>query len=301
MEISLIKDGVAVEVSGTDVYGASSAQLQTLKELLHKHLVVVIKNQKRNPYRYTKLIETIGNGVANYSQMVHHTTGDRFEGPFVPTNRWNGSEADYPVQRVTGMKKNGERTGIFDTARLDWHANLNGLDRADGVALQGWEGCENTSTSFLNTNLAYNDLDPSLKKEIQNLYCEYVYSPETWAPGTSEKQLQYMKRNGNPPYKMWLIQENIAGVKGLYFYTNNKCKIITEDSTLYDRLYKHMFQDKYIYQHWWEPGDIVLMDQILTLHKRDQNEPEILAKRILHRVTFNISNVNGWLQKRNVI
>ena len=49
------------------------------------------------------------------------------------------------------------------------------------------------------------------------------------------------------PYKMWLLQQNIAGVKGIYFYTNNKCKIITKDETLFQRLYDHMFQEKYIY------------------------------------------------------
>ena len=27
-------------------------------------------------------------------------------------------------------------------------------------------------------------------------------------------------------YKMWLLQQNIEGVKGIYFYTNNKCKIL---------------------------------------------------------------------------
>ena len=61
---------------------------------------------------------------------------------------------------------------------------------------------------------------------------------------------------------------------------------------IYDELYNHMFQEKYMYQHWWEVGDIVLMDQLLTLHKRDQNDPEILAKRVLHRITFRISNID---------
>ena len=85
----------------------------------------------------------------------------------------------------------------------------------------------------------------------------------------------------------------------LYFYTNNKCKIITNDNTLYDRLYKHVFQEKYIYQHWWNPGDIVVMDQLLTLHKRDQNDPEILQRRVLHRVTFRISNYDNYIEKMN--
>ena len=119
----------------------------------------------------------------------------------------------------------------------------------------------------------------------------------------SETQLKMMKKDSvdDKPYKMWLIQKNLAGVKGIYFYTNNKCKIITQDETLYDKLYQHMFQDKYVYQHWYEPGDIVLMDQLLTLHKRDQNDPEILAKRVLHRITFRISNYDNFIANNNKI
>jgi len=75
----------------------------------------------------------------------------------------------------------------------------------------------------------------------------------------------------------------------IYFYTNNKCRIITNDDKLFDDLYSFMFQRKYMYQHFYEIGDIVLSDQILSLHKRDQNDPNILAERVLHRITFKIS------------
>ena len=300
MKTNLIKNGVAIEACDVNISKMSSNDYNTIKNLLHKHLVVVIKNQTSNPWEYTRFIENIGN-IANYNQFQFTTDGGEFNlDQVVSTDKWLDKKEKYPVQRVTGKKIKGQRTGIFGTGILDWHANLNGLDRADGVALQGWKDCKNTSTSFLNTNLAYLDLTEDLKEKIKNVYCEYEYSPEIWAKGLPESQLQYMKGRASK-YKMWLVQENIAGTKGIYFYTNNKCKIITEDTQLYDRLYNHTFQEKYIYQHWWNSGDIILMDQILTLHKRDQNDLEILKKRILHRITFTISNNNGWLQSKNQI
>ena len=84
--------------------------------------------------------------------------------------------------------------------------------------MQGYEGCDNTSTSYLNTNLAYTDLSESFKKELENVYCEYEYTPEVWAKGLSETQLKMMKKDSvdDKPYKMWLIQKNLAGVKGIY-------------------------------------------------------------------------------------
>ena len=97
---------------------------------------------------------------------------------------------------------------------------------------------------------------------------------------------------------MWLLQQNIEGVKGIYFYTKINVKLLQKMKHFSNACTIHMFQDKYIY-HWYEPGDIVLMDQLLTLHKRDQNDPDILAQRVLHRITFRISNYNNFIQNRN--
>ena len=300
MKFNLIKNGVAVEIIDADITKMTDDDYKIVKSLLHNHLIVVLKNQDTNPWEYTRFIENLGS-VANYGHFMHTTDGEIFNlKNVVSTDKWQGDKSKYPVQRVTGKKVNGQITGIFGTGILNWHANLNGLDRADGVVLQGWKDCENTSTSFLNTNIAYNDLSNEFLEEIKNVYCEYEYSPEIWAEGLPQYQLDIMKSKPSK-YKMWLIQENIAGVRGIYFYTNNRCKVITENNELYQKLYDHLFQEKYIYQHWWNPGDIVLMDQILTLHKRDQNDPEILSKRILHRITFMISNYDNWLENKNQI
>ena len=296
-------NGVATQINNVDITNLSDSDADKIKNILRKDLIVVLKHQERLPFWFVNFVERIGT-VANYRQMIYTKEGEFYLGKTPPnTNSWDKDKELYPIQRTTAKKnKKGISTGIFSSGILDWHANLNGLDRADGVALQGYEGCENTSTSYLNTNLAYNDLDDDFKKELEGVYCEYEYTPEVWAKGLPETQYKMMKKDGQDgPYKMWLLQQNIAGVKGIYFYTNNKCKIITEDETLFQRLYDHMFQDKYIYQHWYEPGDIVLMDQLLTLHKRDQNNPEILAQRVLHRITFRISNYNNFIADKNNI
>ena len=75
------------------------------------------------------------------------------------------------------------------------------------------------------------------------------------------------------------------------------------DDKLYNDLYDFMFQEKYMYQHYYEIGDIVLSDQILSLHKRDQNDPELLKDRVLHRITFRLSNTGKptWCEKYNNI
>ena len=309
MKQVLIKNGVAVEIVDFDIENATQEQCNVIKDVLRNNVLVVVKNQSKAPGHFTKFISQIGK-IANYKQFnwdpitaeeCYPPTQDQ---KFINPDDWPNPET-YPVQRVSGKKIDGKRTGIFGSGVLDWHANLNGLDRADGVALQGYEYCSGTSTTFLNNAVAYDEMPQELIDRCKGVHCEYIYSPELWASGLPEKQLKTMTTTvpgiaqGKEVYKMWLIQENIAGRKGIYFYTNNRCKVITEDKKLFDDLYDYLFQEKFMYTMEYEPGDIILSDQLLSLHKRDQNDPEILAKRVLHRLTFQLSNAEKWIRKQN--
>ena len=81
---------------------------------------------------------------------------------------------------------------------------------------------------------------------------------------TTQERSDYMAKapheSSPKAYRMWLIQENIAGKRGIYFYTNNDCKIITNDSKLYDDLYDFTFVKNICNVHFYEVGDIVLCD-----------------------------------------
>jgi len=304
MNFTSLNNGVAVQIDNFDIRDINQQSAEVIKNVLKDATVVVLKKQDRTPATYTNFISHIGR-IANWNQFnFDPITGEEKYKPtdedgFIEPNNWPNPNT-YPVQRVAHKRINGKRTGIFGSGILDWHANLNGPTRADGVALQGWTHCEGTSTTWLNTTKVYEDMPQDLKDRCNNVYAEYEYSPEVWAKGLPDNQLNKMMTNKSK-YKMWLIQKNIIGKTGIYFYTNNRCKIITNDDKLYNDLYKFMFQDKYMYQHMYEIGDIVLSDQILSLHKRDQNDLSILAERVLHRITFRISNTGKptWCQTYN--
>ena len=110
-----------------------------MKKNLEKNLIVVLKKQDTDPRKYAKLVGDDFK-IANYSQWIWNIHGDRVDRPTeVPDyDNWDNPNT-YPIQRVTGMKKDEQWTGIFGSGTLDWHCNLNGPDRADGVALQALE------------------------------------------------------------------------------------------------------------------------------------------------------------------
>ena len=58
---------------------------------------------------------------------------------------------------------------------------------------------------------------------------------------------------------------------------------------LYEILKDHVLQEKYMYKHEWQDGDLVLLEQNLLLHKRYYFEN--ITDRLLHRVSFDDSKL----------
>jgi alpha-ketoglutarate-dependent taurine dioxygenase len=55
-------------------------------------------------------------------------------------------------------------------------------------------------------------------------------------------------------------------------------------------LIDHVLQEKYLYHHDWQDGDVVIAEQWLGIHKRWRFEG--MSNRILHRITFDFNNSN---------
>lgn len=277
------------KIIDVDIDNISPEICKEIFEDLKRELIVVIKRQNIDPAKFSRLVYSMSH-IANWKQLTWDANGNVVGSPETYPNPWE--QSNFPVQRVTGEKKDDEYTGIFPVGKLDWHSNLNGPNRADGVALQGIRGVEGTVTSWVNTALALKEMSSELRSRIENKYCSYYYNMENWADIENKRQLEFM-RNNQESYYMYILQKNVAGTEGMYFYINNDLKVCEADEDLFSKLQEHIFQEKYIYHHEWEVGDIVLSDQLLTLHKRQLRSDEVFEKRLLHRLTFPISNADN--------
>jgi alpha-ketoglutarate-dependent taurine dioxygenase len=283
----------AVEITEFDIRDFTYDDAIQVRDILRKELVVVIREQDRDPLNYAKLIHYIG-GICNWDQCGRDIDGNKIGNygiNYPDIENWDRTKP-FPVQRVTGEKKDGEFTGIFPLGKLDWHCNLNGPNRADGVALQGIKGAEGTRTSWNNTGLALKEMPKELRDRIHGKYAKFFYNPTNWSDIHNKEQLAFMLKNRHH-YTMWIEQTNAGGVEGLYLYTTNDCEIPGDDTTLFTELQDFLFQEKFIYHHDWSIGDIVLSDQLLTMHKRRQEDDAIFENRVLNRLTFRITNTGN--------
>lgn len=330
MYIEPIDQGNAWQVKDVDITKLTTEDYAQIREWLMTKLIVVLKHQPKDIYHHARLIHNIGWGktgvnssesIGNWKSCWWDNNGEK-RVDFL-TNRTNNSDLptrgqfwaagypfafddsqdpdDYLVQRVTGKKdKDGIHSGIFGKGKLLWHSNLNHIAFPDGVSLMGWEGCENTSTEFLNTARCRADIDPALIEALHTAYGEYRITTDGWAEGIEDFQKTAMDW-GAGAFRAWILQTNRAGTKGIFFNPLNSAKLFGDVDDLWNTIYDHYFSEEYRYDHWWEPGDIVLMDQLLTLHQRGQHDDEMLQHRVLHRYEFRLSNYNNWMQKNNVI
>lgn len=266
MKITNLKN-VAIEISDFNLETATASDFERIRQINLANPVVVIKNNSPDLLQFAKLCHCIGN-IANE--------------PFDPYKLEAGQ--DIPVQRVTGQKKDGKHLGIFGQGQLDWHCNMNGPNRARTVGLMAVENVQGSVTSWLSTLKAYNQMSANLKQRLEGLIGHFHYHPESWAPGMADFQRIGMREvaDRDGPYHMPILQKSLAGDWGLYFHFLNDCHFPTDPEVL-DILKDFLFKEDFIYDHQWEVGDIVLSDQLVTLHKR---QSQYKTDRLLYRYTL---------------
>lgn len=298
---------LGVKISDVDLNTASDNDLKEIGQQVFDKLVVVVDKESANiPVERFHYIQTLwGDPVQSYAKdrLAERIEKEGWTKLYLETAKdikaMTKDLSHLPgMIRVTGIKdEKGNRTGMFADGELDWHSNQQSDN--DGYApligLQGVEGTEGSSTEFLQTVDALNDLDSDTQSEVNNLVAIHKFEKDRISRGTSDSQalitnLQLVPED-NVEMKVTITAPN--GAKGMHFPWTSivgfKDYTQEEFEKLYNHLVEHLWQDKYVYKHQWQDGDIVWMDQIVTLHRRPGNDT---STRLLHRMCSNWSKMS---------
>lgn len=270
-------NGWAVHVD-VDLKNLSDEQYAEITRRVTSDMVLVFKNQQ--------LSSNDEVNVANKIGIPHpiYDTSKPLEGQAVE----DVAENEY-ITRVTAKRNDkGATIGIAgQNETFDWH-----VDRAFNTIVPGmyWlysvTGSKGSCTSFLNLEKAYAELDDSVKDRIKNkkVICGIKEPmPVPYQPGATPK---YWVQPIMVEFD--LVRTTAEGKTGLYF-PFNQIHGITETSQeefeeLVSMLKKHVLQEKYMYHHDWDDGDVLLADQRLTIHKRWAFEK--MDERVVHRMSI---------------
>jgi taurine dioxygenase len=175
---------------------------------------------------------------------------------------------------------NGRPIGAKDAGQ-DWHTDMSYSETIafanvlyalkvpcrDGKPLGG--------TEFANMHAAYDGLPDDLKTRLDGMTVLHDFN-KFWdmmlkRPGTWRKPLTQEQRDRKPPVSHPIfLTHPITGRKVLYANPGYAIRINelpeTESDEILEFLFTHQLQEKYRYVHRWREGDVLLWDDIGTLH-----------------------------------
>lgn len=287
MKVELLENDWTVQVSDIDVKNMTVGEGKVIGKLFLSNLVVVIKNQKLTAEQLRNFCENFGK-VNTYSRSK---TREKLAKPVAVADG---------VARVTGALNADGVPGLFGMKEeLGWHTN--GIESHTniyhGAAFYGVSGTKGSRTSFMNNAKSYQDLPDSVKDKIKDMRA-FTKTPEKDAndPITKLRKLQaqdwWVKRS-KVAKKIYFVNE--IGTEGMFYPHLAIDEIVgyseKDQKELKNFLENHITQEKYLYHHDWEDGDIVLSEQRMTQHKRWAFED--IDKRLLYRTSFDFRNVAG--------
>jgi taurine dioxygenase len=272
MNITYADNGWTVFVN-EDIKTLSEQQIKEVGRMIVRNMVVVFKNQTLTPNDELSFCSKIGN-YQYYPPAV---------------DRIKHIRVNDGILRVTGKKNSYGEEGLFGhKAALDWHANQpSSKDRSPLIWLYGVESTAGSRTSWINNIRSYEDLSETVKSRIDQIkvYCGYKVG--------SYSSSSFFKEHIDNTNPKNLVQVNKEGNKGLFFpflqifgFENYKDEEFNE---IMDLLSKHVLQEKYMYHHDWQDGDVVISEQWLSIHKRWPFED--MENRVLHRIAFDYSKI----------
>jgi taurine dioxygenase len=209
---------------------------------------------------------------------------------------WSEFEDHPSVMRITDKLVDGKHVGWLGRGLLDWHADSALLE--DGEEVVGLYCIEaDAKTWVTDFEKAYEELPNDVKEEIDQCTISFAYEnnggkwyDEKIYPRTRFEKLEFAKRGKKLPVQLSgkpLVKTHpVTGRKGLFFphLVIGHLEGLSEarSNELLDYLVEHCFQDRFIYKHRWNRGDVLFMDQHHSVHKRWEYE----GTRELWRTAF---------------
>lgn len=275
MDYKLAENGWTVVIDDFDMQHATQADINFICKLISQHTLVVLKNQKTlNVERQLEIIHMFKDPSPLFNPEDQN---------FIDT----AVDPDGLICRVTAEKNENGKTGIgANPGDFDWHANVTWRKiREPIIWLHGIKGTRGSTTSYNNNVLTWKELPKIFKDKIRDY--KLIITGGVRHDGTPifARDDENRSEKFNHPL---VYTSPLTGVEGLYFpYLQVRGFVDVpqdEAAELIKWLGEYTIQEKYIYHHHWEDGDIVLGDQWHGIHKRWKFIN--LETRVLHRAAL---------------
>jgi alpha-ketoglutarate-dependent 2,4-dichlorophenoxyacetate dioxygenase len=269
MQVSPLHPLFAAEVAGVD-FAAPPAQqpARTLHDAIHRYGVVVFRNESP-------------------PTDEQHVAFSRLFGPVEVG----------PMFKITGDKKRIDNPALVDVGNLDadgnimqpdnrrmlfrkgdrlWHADMSfHPNRATYSLLLGHEiPPEGGDTEFADMRAAYDALPDKMKELVADLVVEHSIWHSRALAGFPEPTQEEL--DSRPPARHKLVHTHPrSGRKALYLASHASHIVdwpVALGRDLLRTLMAFATQPQFVYRHVWELGDLLMWDNLATMHRATEFE-----------------------------
>jgi len=260
-----LSPALGAEILGVDLRDPIDGALkQKLLDAWRQHLVLLLRDQTLDEDTQVRFAETFGT-------LARTTSGRAFS-------------AKHPsVMLVSNIREDGKPIGALPDGEMHFHTDqCHQATPAKATLLYALEvPSKGGNTLFANAYTAYETLPEDIRQRIAGRRALNAYTSDTMLRSANYD-------DAKSSYWHPTVRTHPAtGRKALYvnrLMTREIEGLPREESdAILQRLFDHQEQPKFVYEHVWRVGDILMWDNRCTLHARtDFSAGE---RRMLRRVT----------------
>jgi alpha-ketoglutarate-dependent 2,4-dichlorophenoxyacetate dioxygenase len=257
---------------------ADPGLLAEIRRGMHQYGVLVFREQAFTDESQLAFAE-------RFDGALHAKTGAAALGG----NRF-GNEA---LADISNLDENGEllpaddRRRQYVLANRLWHTDASFVEPPGRYSLLSARSIPpvDADTEFADMRAAYDDLAAALKARIESLRAHHsiAHSRQILGFEFSPEEAERLKGVIQP-----LVRTNSATGRRALYLASHASRIldwpVPEGRLLLQDLIEHATQPKYVYRHRWRNGDLVIWDNLATMHRARPFE-DTKYRRDLRRVT----------------
>lgn len=267
------------EVSGINLRSVTDrATLEEIRAGMDEYAVLVFRDQ---PFADDEQLQF----ATRFDGTLHSKTG----ASVLKKNRF-GNEALTDISNVDesgGLYKAEDRRRMYGLGNRLWHTDASFQDPPGRYSLLSAKVIPPVSadTEFADMRAAYDALDPEIRDSLEGLRVHHsiAHSRLTLGFEFSAEELELLKGAEHP-----LVRTNPrTGRRSLYLASHASRIIgrpVPEGRLLLRELMDHAIAPQFVYRHAWRVGDLVIWDNLSTMH-RGRSFDDARHRRELRRVT----------------
>ncbi len=191
------------------------------------------------------------------------------------------------VDEAGDILKSDDRRRMYALGNRLWHTDASFQDPAGRYSMLSARVVPpvGADTEFADMRGAYDALDEATKAKVAGLHCHHsiAYSRQRLGFDFSQEEADKLKGAVHP-----LVRINPRNGRKALYLASHASRImewaVPEGRLFLLDLVEHATQPQFVYRHAWRPGDLVIWDNLATMHRATPFD-DAKYKRELRRVT----------------